>query len=69
MGSFNKATGSGVGGTLGTGLSVIIIWLLTDPQFAGIVMPDAVQIAFSGIIATIAGILGTYFAPKNVPPS
>lgn len=69
MGSFNKATGSGVGGTLGTGLSVIIIWLLTDQQFLGVVMPDAVQIALSGLIATVASIIGTYLAPKNVPPS
>jgi hypothetical protein len=69
MGRFNKASGSGVGGTLGTGLSVIIIWLLTDVQFVGISMPEAVQIALSGIIATICGIFGTYLAPMNVPPS
>lgn len=69
MGSLNKLGGSGVGGTLGTGFSVLIIWLLTDPQFAGITMPDAVQIALSGIIATLTGMLGTYLAPPNAPPA
>lgn len=67
MKSFSKAIGSGIGGTFGTGAGIIVIWLITDSQFGGINMPEAVQLAVSGMVGTVCSIIGTWLAPPNQP--
>ena len=69
MSGVSKLIGTLAGGSFGTFLSVIIIWVLVDPGMLALNMPEVVQAAVSGLVTTTFGAIATYYAPANKPPA
>lgn len=61
MQNYWKSIGAGLGGVLGILAAVGLV--------PAEVASPAVQSSLIGVVTAIGGVLGAFFAPKNVPPA
>ena len=63
-----KVLGSAGGGSIGTWLSIVLLWVLSE--YAHVTPPETVIVAITGLITVLVGFAGGYLThglPGDVP--